>query len=62
MVKTMRADLDVFKLIYTDEIADILEFLLKQGGNVMIDNIDLRCFSGTPFAQSSQLKNKKMSD
>ncbi|MFA7155462.1 MAG: SDR family oxidoreductase [Proteiniphilum sp.] len=50
MVKTMRADLDVSKLIHPDEIADLVQFLLQHRGNGMIDNIDLRRFNGTPFA------------
>lgn len=50
MVKTMRADLDVSQLIQPEEIADIVEFLLKHRGNAMIDNIDVRRSNGTPFA------------
>ena len=50
MVKTMRADLDVSKLIQPEEIADIVEFLLKHRGNALIDNIDVRRANGTPFA------------
>ncbi|KUL08592.1 MAG: Short-chain dehydrogenase/reductase SDR [Proteiniphilum sp. 51_7] len=50
MVKSMRADLDQSELIQPEEIADIVEFLLKHRGNAMIDNIDVRRFNGNPFA------------
>lgn len=50
MVKTMRSDLGTSNLIQPDEIADIVEFLLKFRGNAMIDNIDVRRTNGTPFA------------
>jgi 3-oxoacyl-[acyl-carrier protein] reductase len=50
MVKTMRSDLGTSNLIRPEEIADIVEFLLKFRGNAMIDNIDVRRSNGTPFA------------
>lgn len=50
MVKTMRSDLGSSNLIQPEEIADIVEFLLKYRGNAMIDNIDVRRSNGTPFA------------
>ncbi len=49
MVETMRPDLEMSNLIQPDEIADVVEFLLKNRGNAMIDNIDLRRSHGTPF-------------
>ncbi len=49
MVKTMRSDLDTSSLIQPEEIANIVEFLLKYRGNAMIDNIDVRRSNGTPF-------------
>jgi 3-oxoacyl-[acyl-carrier protein] reductase len=49
MVKTMRSDLDTSNLIQPEEIADVVEFLLKYRGNAMIDNIDVRRSNGTPF-------------
>jgi 3-oxoacyl-[acyl-carrier protein] reductase len=50
MAKTMRSDLGTTNLILPEEIADIVEFLLKFRGNAMIDNIDVRRSNGTPFA------------
>tara|TARA_R110002050_G_scaffold141496_2_gene266705 strand:+ start:59804 stop:60526 length:723 start_codon:yes stop_codon:yes gene_type:complete len=50
MVKTKRSDIDTLSLIQPDEIADRVQFLLKYGGNAMIDNIDVRRSNGTPFA------------
>ncbi len=50
MVKKMRPDLDTSNLIKPEEIAEIVEFLLKHRGNAMIDNIDVRRANGTPFA------------
>ena len=50
MVKKMRPDLDTAKLIQPVEIAAIVEFLLKNRGNAMIDNLDIRRANGTPFA------------
>ncbi|HWS00039.1 MAG TPA: SDR family oxidoreductase [Prolixibacteraceae bacterium] len=50
MVKTMRSDLGSSNLIQPEEIAEIVEFLLKFRGNAMIDNIDVRRSNGTPFA------------
>ena len=50
MVKTMRSDLGTSNLILPEEIADIVEFLLRFRGNAMIDNIDVRRSNGTPFA------------
>lgn len=49
MVKTMRSDLGTSNLIQPEEIADVVEFLLKYRGNAMIDNIDVRRSNGTPF-------------
>lgn len=50
MVTTMRADIDVTQLIQPDEIADIVEFLLKHRGNAVIDNINMRRSNSEPFA------------
>lgn len=50
MVKTKRSDIDTLSLIQPDEIADRVQFLLKYGGNAMIDNIVVRRSNGTPFA------------
>ena len=50
MVKTIRPDLDTSKLIQPEDIAEIIEFLLKHRGNAMIDNLDVRRANGTPFA------------
>ncbi|HZJ79597.1 MAG TPA: SDR family oxidoreductase [Dysgonamonadaceae bacterium] len=49
MVKTTRSDLDVTQLIQPNEIADIVEFLLKHRGNGVIDNVNIRRSNSTPF-------------
>lgn len=50
MVRTTRSDIDTTQLIQAEEIADIVEFLLKHRGNAMIDNINVRRSNSTPFA------------
>ena len=49
MVTKTRPDLDESLLISPQEIADIVMFLLTHRGNAMIDEINIRRFSSTPW-------------
>ena len=49
MVGATRPELDPTFLIKPDDIAEIVEFLLVNRGNAIIDSIDVRRISNTPF-------------
>jgi 3-oxoacyl-[acyl-carrier protein] reductase len=50
LVQEMRPDIDREALIGADEIADIVAFLIGRRGNGVIDEINVRRASGTPWA------------
>ncbi len=50
MVSKMRPDIDTSELIQPEEIAEIVQFLIKNRGNAMIDTINIRRESSTPWA------------
>lgn len=50
MVSSVRPDIDTQELIHPQEIADIIRFLLAQRGNAVIDEIQVRRETKTPFA------------
>jgi len=50
LIAQARPDLDRSILISPQEIADIVLFLLTRSGNAVIDHLDIRRASGTPFA------------
>jgi 3-oxoacyl-[acyl-carrier protein] reductase len=50
MASAARPDLDRSILIQPDEIADVVLFLVTRAGNAVIDQIDMRRESGTPWA------------
>ena len=50
MVQKMRPDLDTAGLIKTEDIADIVRFLVTHRGNAMIDELQIRRAGGTPWA------------
>ena len=49
MAAEIRPDLDPTYLIKPDDIADIVEFLIVNRGNAVIDSVDVRRISNTPF-------------
>jgi len=49
MVTTMRPDIDIENLMKPEEVAEWVVFLLKQQGNTMIDELNLRRLNGTPW-------------
>ncbi len=49
MITKTRPDLDTSILMTPDEVADIILFLLKHRGNAVIDEINVRRFSKTPW-------------
>jgi len=49
LIAKMRPDLDVSELATPDEIADIVIFLLISRGNAVIDEINVRRFSNSPW-------------
>ncbi len=50
MVSSVRPDIDTQELIHPQEIADIVRFLVSQRGNAVIDEIQVRRETKTPFA------------
>jgi len=50
MVGSVRPDIDTQELIQPQEIADIVRFLVSQRGNAVIDEIQVRRETKTPFA------------
>ena len=50
LVKQARPDLDFSVLMQPQEIADIALFLVTRTGNAVIDQIDVRRVSSTPWA------------
>ena len=50
MAGQARPDLDRSILIQPDEIADVVLFLVTRAGNAVIDQIDMRRETGTPWA------------
>jgi 3-oxoacyl-[acyl-carrier protein] reductase len=50
LVTKARPDLNRAELIHPDEIAEIVTFLVTRNGNGVIDQIDVRRASGTPWA------------
>jgi len=49
LVTSMRPDLDTGELIQPEELADIVLFLLLHRGNAVIDEINIRRISNTPW-------------
>ena len=49
LVASMRPDLDTRELIQPEELADIVLFLLLHRGNAVIDEINIRRISNTPW-------------
>ena len=49
MVTKTRPDLDISELVTPDEIADIVIFLLINRGNAVIDEINVRRHSNSPW-------------
>ncbi|HHW48076.1 MAG TPA: SDR family oxidoreductase [Clostridiaceae bacterium] len=49
MATKMRPDLDISELATPDEIADIVIFLIVSRGNAVIDEINVRRFSNSPW-------------
>lgn len=49
MITTVRPDIDAEKLIAPEEIAEAVVFLLTHRGNGMIDEINIRRATGTPW-------------
>ena len=49
LVTSMRPDLDTRELIQPEELADIVLFLLLHRGNAVIDEINIRRISNTPW-------------
>ena len=50
MITRARPDIDRSELIKPEEIADAVLFLTSQSGNAVIDQINIRRRSGTPWA------------
>jgi 3-oxoacyl-[acyl-carrier protein] reductase len=50
LVQKARPDLDMSVLMQPQDIADIVEFLVTRKGNAVIDQIDVRRVSSTPWA------------
>jgi len=49
LVKSMRPDLDVQYLIQPEEISEIVVFLLTHRGNAVIDEVNIRRITNTPW-------------
>ncbi len=49
MITSVRPDIDEGELISPEEVADIIVFLLQHRGNGMIDEINIRRATGTPW-------------
>ena len=49
MIAVTRPDLDPASLTRPDDVAEIVEFLIKNSGTAVIDSIDMRRMSNTPF-------------
>jgi 3-oxoacyl-[acyl-carrier protein] reductase len=50
MVQKMRPDLDTSGLIKTEDMADIVRFLVTHRGNAMVDELRIRRAGGMPWA------------
>ena len=49
MISKMRPDINPAELMQVEEIADIVKFLISFEGNAMIDEINVRRFSSSPW-------------